>query len=118
MPTLLVVVDEPAILQSIRLAFAPAEVSLVTATTGAEGLAQFARHQPDVVILDVDLSDDSGVATYQRIRQLNPRVSVILLTGDGIEALAQGDYDSVPKPVPLNELRSLDLKTIEVHREA
>lgn len=123
MPTLLVVDDEPAILRCFRLAFQPPQVNLVTASTATEGLAQFGRHQPEVVILDVDLPDQSGLETFQQIHELDPRVPVIFITGGSstnaaIEAMALGAYEYLQKPLRLNELYELISKAFEVSYRA
>src|SRR5262245_4572972 len=112
MRTLLVVDAEPAIVQCFRLALQAPQVNLLTASTAAEGLELFSRHQPEVVILDVDLPDQSGLATFQQIHRLDPRVPVIFITGSSsttaaIDAMALGAYEYLQKPLKLNELYEL-----------
>src|SRR4051812_10979109 len=100
MPVLLVIDDEPAILECFRYLFAPEEVTLLTARSGAEGMDLFARHHPDVVVVDVRLPDESGLVVFRRIHERDARVPVILITGYGnaetaIEAMRSGAYEYV-----------------------
>ena len=60
MPTLLVIDDEESILHFFRRAFPGPEIRLVTAASAAEGVERVSRDRPDVIILDIDLPDQSG----------------------------------------------------------
>src|SRR3954463_8533700 len=98
MPTLLVIDDEPAIRHAFQRAFRDGDVTLRTATTAAEGLAAVAADQPDVVVLDVHLPDATGLDTFRRLRAVDARIPVILVTGHGttdlaIEAMKEGAYE-------------------------
>src|SRR5688572_27705810 len=66
MPTLLVVDDEPSILYFFRQAFAEPEVTLLTASSAAEALEMVTRVRPDVVVLDINLPDASGLDTFRQ----------------------------------------------------
>jgi nitrogen regulation protein NR(I) len=122
MPTLLAVDDEPAILECVRLAFErQPQVTLVTAATAAQGLEQLAAHRPDVVLMDIDLPDQSGLDAFRHIRQGDPRVPVIFMTGYGttataIEAMSLGAYEYLLKPVRLDQLRGIVARAFEVSR--
>jgi two-component system response regulator AtoC len=110
MPTLLVVDDEPAIQHAFQRAFRGGDVTLLSAGTAAEAAVAFARDRPDVVVLDIHLPDASGLETFHRLRALDPRVPVILVTGHGtadlaIEAMKEGAFDYLLKPLELAELR-------------
>jgi len=112
MPTLLVVDDEPAIQHAFQRAFRGGEIALRSAATAAEGLAEIERHPPDVVVLDVHLPDATGLETFHRIRAFDARIPVILVTGHGttdlaIEAMKEGAYEYLLKPLELAELRAL-----------
>jgi len=112
MPELLVVDDEPAIQHAFRRAFRDCDMTLRSAATAAEALAEIDRARPDVIVLDVHLPDASGLDTFHRIHALDPRIPVILVTGHGttdlaIEAIKEGAYDYLLKPLELAELRRL-----------
>jgi two-component system nitrogen regulation response regulator GlnG len=121
MPTLLAIDDEPAILKCLQLAFSEPEMLVVTATTGAEGIAQAQRHRPDVVILDIDLPDQSGLEVFRQIHDLDPKVPIIFVTGHGttttaIRAMTLGAYEYLLKPLRLDHLRELLKRALEVSR--
>lgn len=121
MPTLLVVDDEPSILHFFRRAFDLPEVRLLTAETAAAGLAAVRAEQPDVVILDVNLGDASGLELFQQIRAVDSRIPVIFITGHGttataIEAMQLGAYEYLLKPLELDELSGLVERAFEISR--
>ena len=121
MPTLLVVDDEPSILYFFRQAFEEPEVTLHTASSAAEGLATLQAVRPDVVILDINLSDASGLDTFKQVREIDPRIPVIFITGHGttataIEAMRLGAYEYLLKPLELDQLTGLVHRAFEISR--
>ncbi len=121
MPTLLVIDDEPAILHFFRRAFQKEAVTLLTAGTAAEGLEKVMVERPDVVILDINLPDQSGLEAFGRIRQMDRRIPVIFITGHGttgtaIEAMRQGAYEYLLKPLELDPLVDLVTRAFEISR--
>jgi two-component system nitrogen regulation response regulator GlnG len=122
MPTLLVVDDEPAILHAFRRVFREPEVTLLTSGSALDGIEVVQRQSPDVIILDVHLPDLSGLEALRRIRKLDSRVPVIVITGHGttetaIEATKLGALDYLYKPLELAELRKLVNRAFEVSRQ-
>jgi DNA-binding NtrC family response regulator len=112
MPTLLVIDDEPDVLLCFRATFAGTDVTLLTATSAAEGLAQMGLCRPDVIILDILLPGPSGLDAFRGIHARDPRVPVIFITGHGtaetaIEAMRLGAYDYLLKPLDLDHLRDV-----------
>src|SRR5262249_25950052 len=70
------------------------------------------KQRPDVIILDVHLPDAAGLEGFERIRRVDARTPVILVTGHGtaelaIEAMKRGAYDYLLKPLDLSQLRQL-----------
>jgi nitrogen regulation protein NR(I) len=121
MPTLLVVDDEPSILYFFRQAFQEPEVTLHTASSAAEGLATLKAVSPDVVILDINLSDASGLDTFKQVHDIDPRIPVIFITGHGttataIEAMRLGAYEYLLKPLELEQLTGLVHRAFEISR--
>jgi DNA-binding NtrC family response regulator len=120
MPTVLLIDDELSILHAFRRAFREPEITLLTAASAAEGLEQIHR-RPDVILLDINLPDLSGLVAFQRIRQLDARIPVIFITGHGttdtaIEAMKLGAYDYLLKPLELPELREKLGRAFEISR--
>ncbi len=121
MPILLVVDDEPSILYFFRQAFTEPEVTLVTASSAAEGIETVTRNRPDVIILDINLPDASGLETFRRIHAIDPRIPVIFITGHGtmataIEAMRLGAYEYLLKPLELDQLADLVDRAFAISR--
>jgi two-component system nitrogen regulation response regulator GlnG len=109
MPKLLVVDDEQSVRYSIRRVLEGDCVEVFTAATGAEGLSMLREHEPDVVILDLQLPDRSGLEVFREIQKADPRRPVIFVTAHGttetaIEAMKGGAFDYLVKPVDLAKL--------------
>ena len=91
------------------------------AGTGAEGLERVRAEPPDVILLDLRLPDQSGLEVYQQIRQIDARIPVIFVTlakaaDAAIEAMKQGAYDYLFKPLDLHQLRRVVGEALEVAR--
>ena len=88
------------------------------AASGEEGLSRIAESEPDVVLLDLQMPGMNGLETLKAIRETNPGVEVIMLTGHGsidtaIESIRAGAFDYVVKPCPLDELEVRIQRAIE-----
>src|SRR5262245_57259172 len=121
MPTLLVVDDEPSILLAFRRAFGGRDVTVLTADSAGEGLALARDHHPDVVILDIQLPDMTGLEVLQQLRRLDARSPVIFITGKSttdtaIEAMKLGAYEYLPKPLELAHLRQVVDRALAISR--
>lgn len=121
MPTLLLIDDEASIQHAFRRVFRPPAIDVVTASDGAEGLALLKEHRPDVVLLDINLPDTSGLAIYGELRKTDARVPVIFITGHGttdqaIEAMKLGAFDFLLKPLEISPLRDVVNKALEISR--
>jgi two-component system, NtrC family, response regulator AtoC len=122
MAHLLLIDDDPVLIrEQVRQAF-PAPPHLVeVAGTGADGLKRVAAKLPDVILLDLRLPDHSGLEVYQQIRRLDARIPVIFVTmakgaDAAIEAMKQGAYDYLFKPLDLLQLKRVVGEALEVSR--
>jgi two-component system nitrogen regulation response regulator GlnG len=122
MAQLLLIDDDPALIpEQVRQAF-PAPLHRVqVAGTGAEGLGHVRARPPDVILLDLRLPDQSGLEVYQQLRQIDARIPVIFITlakgaDAAIEAVKQGAYDYLFKPLDLHQLRRVVGEALEVAR--
>ena len=111
MAHLLVIDDDPALIpKQVRQAF-PAPLHRVDVVrTGAEGLDRVRAEPPDLILLDLRLPDQSGLDVYQAIRQIDARIPVIFVTiaksaDAAIEAMQQGAFDYLFKPIDLGQLQ-------------
>ena len=122
MADILLIDDDPALIpRQVRLAFPAHTHCVVVARTGAEGLARVRTDLPDVILLDLRLPDQSGLEIYQAIRQVDGRIPVIFITlarsaDSAIEAMRQGAYDYLFKPLDLQELRRVVNEALDVGR--
>ena len=121
MPKLLLIDDEPVIQHAFRKAFHPPEYETRTARTAAEGIDLLHTERPDAIVLDVHLPDADGLTAFERLKQVDARVPVILITGHGttdlaIEAMRRGAFDYLLKPLPYEELRALVARACESSR--
>src|SRR5271157_926877 len=122
MGRLLLVDGDPAMIRDqVAHALAPQGIRIDVARTAEEGLRQIAAQPPDVILLDVHLPDLSGLDAYQRIRQIDGRIPVIFITwaataDTAIEAMKEGAYDYLFKPLDLARLRSVVVQALELGR--
>ncbi len=120
-PRLLVVDDEPSIQHAFTRAFRDQDVEVAQAGSAAEAGQRFQELTPDVVVLDVHLPDASGLETYYRLRELDARVPVIMITGHGttdlaIKAISEGAFEYLLKPLDLKELREVVDRALRASR--
>jgi two-component system, NtrC family, nitrogen regulation response regulator GlnG len=121
MATILVIDDEASILHAFRRAFGDPEDTLFTASDGSEGLELVTRSRPDVIVLDLNLPDMSGLDVFHLIRTIDARIPVIFITGQGttdtaIEAMKQGAFDYLLKPLDVARVRELVERAAEISR--
>src|SRR5437868_6551863 len=122
MADVLLIDDDPVvILEQVRQAFPAPRYRVEIAGTGAEGLERVGAGPPDVILLDLRLPDQSGLDVYQQIRKIDARIPVIFITlaksaDAAIEAMKQGAYDYLFKPLDLNQLRRGVAEALDVAR--
>lgn len=112
MHKLLVIDDERNVRFSIADLFSDSDVEVLAADTAAAALEQIREHSPDVILLDIRLGNESGLELFRKIRQADPKVLVIFITGYGtaemaIEAMKLGAYDYIVKPLDAAQLREV-----------
>ena len=106
---LLVVDDEPTILELLSGSLGFAGFDVVTAGTGTDALRAAAAHRPDLILLDVMLPDGDGFDVVRTLRSSGPWVPVIFLTArtavqERVTGLTLGGDDYVTKPFSLDEV--------------
>lgn len=121
MSTILIIDDDRSTLHLIRHAFRDTGLSVETAKNATEGLEIIARQHPDLVLLDVMLPDISGLEAIQNIKRIDPRLPVIFITAGGtsdtaIEAVKEGAYDYLLKPLDMARVRDLVQQALEMRR--
>ena len=114
--TLLLVDDDAAVLRAIGDYFERLGYEVLREATGDAGVETFMRVRPDVVILDLNLPDASGLVVLERLRRENG--AVILLTGQGdiqtaVRAMQLGAENFLTKPVDMNHLAAATARVAE-----
>lgn len=121
MSSLLVIDDEESVRYSFRYVFAENDLRVLTAGTAEDGWDQFRSEHPDVVVLDLQLPDRSGLDVFHDIHRADPRRPVIFITGHGtaetaIEAMKHGAFDYLIKPVDLDRLSQIIDRALDAAR--
>jgi two-component system, OmpR family, response regulator len=106
---ILVVDDEPSIVDAVATALRYEGYEVEEATTGREALSAVARFEPDLLVLDWMLPDVEGIEVGRRLRERGFKTAVLFLTAkdateNKVEALRAGGDDYVTKPFSLAEL--------------
>jgi DNA-binding response OmpR family regulator len=108
---ILVVDDEPDLVELVRHHLAREHYDVVTAADGETGLAEARRKIPDLVVLDLMLPGIDGLEVCRRLRAdtRTQHIPIVMLTAKGEETdavigLAQGADDYVRKPFGMKEL--------------
>jgi len=106
---LLVVDDEPNILDLLAASLRYAGFEVITAAAGGEAVQAAGRHRPDLIVLDVMLPDMDGFDVVRRLRGGGTRIPVVFLTArdameDKVRGLTLGGDDYVTKPFSLEEV--------------
>src|SRR5438105_12840288 len=122
MAHLLLIDDDPAhIPGQVRQVFPAPGHRVEVAGTGAGGLERVVAEPPDVILLDLRLPDQSGLEVYRQVRAIDARIPVIFVTGAtgadaAIEAMKEGAYDYLFKPLDLAQLRRVVGEAVDVAR--
>ena len=100
---ILVIDDEAAIRDSLRMTLEYEGYEFVGAATGQEGLALAEREGPDLVLLDVKMPGMDGLEVLERLRSMNESLPVVVISGHGtistaVEATKKGAFDFIEKP--------------------
>src|SRR5690625_2713717 len=108
MPKILIVEDEPALVDALEYGLAAEGFEVTSATDGNTALARFERDRPDLLLLDVMLPQLNGTEVAKRIRA-HSAVPIIMLTAkdseiDKVVGLELGADDYVTKPFSMREL--------------
>src|ERR1700733_10245209 len=105
----LLVDDEPALTNLVKMAFHHEGWTVEVAHNGREAVSKFDEVGPDVLVLDIMLPDVDGLQILQRIRESEPYTPTLFLTArdsvmDRVTGLTAGADDYMTKPFSLEEL--------------
>jgi two-component system, sensor histidine kinase and response regulator len=129
---ILIIDDEEVVLDSCTRILKGGAYKLATASNGLQGLELTKEFRPDLIYVDLKMPGISGIEVIEKIRDADPTIVVIVITGyatvsSAVEAMKNGAYDFLPKPFTPDEFRlitqrgldkrKLILETIQLKRE-
>ena len=117
LPQVLVIDDEIGPRESLRMLLKPS-YQVHTADSVERGLQLLTERKPDAIVMDIRMPGMTGIEGLRRIRQIDPHLSVIMLTGFGAletakEALRLGANDYISKPFDAREMREVISRNVE-----
>ncbi len=115
---ILVVDDEKSILLLLREALGQWGYQVKTASSGTEALEILRTELFDAMLSDVRMPDMSGLDLLREVRKQDESIEVVMMTGyptiaSAVQALKEGAYDYLSKPLILDELRHLMARMME-----
>jgi DNA-binding NtrC family response regulator len=122
MDRVLLIDDDAGLIQEqVRQAFPRPYYEVQVAETGSAGIASVRSAQPNVILLDLRLPDCSGLTVYETIREIDARIPVIFVTtaktsDTAIEAMKQGAFDYLHKPLDVERLQRVVDEALDVAR--
>jgi DNA-binding NtrC family response regulator len=121
MKTILIVDDERAIRDSIKMILEYEKFDVAFAEDGIVALERLRDHAVEAVLLDIKMPGEDGLKVLRKIRQERPDLPVIMISGHGtietaVEATRLGAYDFLPKPLDSDKLVIAVRNAAEQHR--
>src|SRR3982750_2274883 len=117
LPQILVIDDEMGPRESLRMLL-KTDYEVHTADCVEAGIKLLKEKNPDTIVMDIRMPGMSGIEGLRQIRQIDPHLSVIMLTGFGAletakEALRLGANDYISKPFDAGEMREVIGRNVE-----
>ena len=117
LPKILVIDDEIGPRESLRMLLKP-DYNVQTADCVEGGLKLLREKQPDTIVMDIRMPGMTGIEGLRKIREIDPHLSVIMLTGFGAletakEAVRLGANDYISKPFDAGEMREVIGRNVE-----
>ena len=111
-PVLIVVDDEPGILEIVERLARRSAFEVVACGGGMQALAELSTRHADVALVDLKMPDLGGIDVIRAIRDMDPRCQTVLMTGfatvdSAVEAVKLGALDYLSKPLDLPRLERL-----------
>ncbi len=106
---ILVIDDEENILSTLKGVLEDEHFIVETAKSGALGLTKLKKFQPDVVLLDIWMPIEDGVAILEKIKKQNPSTVVVMMSGHAtvetaVKTIKMGAFDFLEKPIHFDKL--------------
>jgi DNA-binding NtrC family response regulator len=119
--SILVVDDEPSVRHSLSSWFKKDGYDVATAENATSALRALRDRHYDVVLLDIRMPGMDGMELQEHVHRIDPAIAVIMITAfasveTAVQALKQGAFDYVTKPVDPDELSHLVRRALEQRR--
>ncbi|MFA5100289.1 MAG: response regulator [Candidatus Omnitrophota bacterium] len=118
MSRILVIDDEPDVVQTLSHSLGRRGYVVETALTGEDGLVKARSGRFDVALLDINLPGIDGMQVLEQIKTVSCDTEVIMITGYGsietaVDSLKKGAYDYIQKPIPIEKIALAIEKALE-----
>ncbi|RMD92061.1 MAG: sigma-54-dependent Fis family transcriptional regulator [Calditrichaeota bacterium] len=118
---ILVVDDEESVRYSFKKLLREPDYQVVGAQNGNEAIRKIKQHEPDLVLLDIQMPDISGLEILKQIKQIAPKTPVLVITAYStservIMAMKYGAYEYIEKPFDIPKIKALIDEALEVGR--
>ncbi len=105
----LIVDDEASIRQALKQVLEYEDLEVRVAASGGEAITIYGEFHPHLVFLDVKMAGLDGLETLSRLRDLDPRAQIVMISGHGtiataVEATQRGAFDFLEKPLDADRL--------------
>ena len=105
----LIVDDEAGIRQALKQVLEYEELEVRVAASGGEAITVYSEFRPHLVFLDVKMAGLDGLETLTRLRDLDSRAQIVMISGHGtiataVEATQRGAFDFLEKPLDTDRL--------------
>ncbi len=105
----LIVDDEAGIRQALKQVLEYEDLEVRVAASGGEAITMYSEFRPQLVFLDVKMAGLDGLETLSRLRTLDPRGQIVMISGHGtiataVEATQRGAFDFLEKPLDTDRL--------------
>lgn len=116
---ILIIDDEQNIRDIFSMLLEEQGYEVETAEKGTDGLEKIKTFKPDLLLLDMNLPDISGIEVLAQVKVLHPETEAIIITAFGtiknaVEATRQGAYDYLEKPIDNDELLLLISRVLKI----
>jgi two-component system nitrogen regulation response regulator NtrX len=118
---ILIVDDEAGIRQALKQVLEYEDLVVRVAGSGGEAITMYPEYRPHLVFLDVKMAGLDGLETLTRLRDLDPKAQVVMISGHGtiataVEATQRGAFDFLEKPLDADRLL-VTVRNALVHAE-
>ncbi|MEK6558657.1 MAG: response regulator [Planctomycetota bacterium] len=117
-PVILVVDDEPDMCEMLSELLSDEGYKLETATNGKDAVKKVLGGSVDIVLLDIMMPGQDGIDTLRQIKDIRPKLPVVMITGFGTlstarNAMKLGAYDYITKPFNIDCIKEIIKQGLE-----